>query len=258
MLDIGAIRPSNSPWCSVIVLVNKKTGELRFCIDLRKLNQRTVKEAYSLPRIDETLEMLKGSSISSSLDLKSGNWQVEIEEESKPYTAFTLGPLGFFECNRMPFGATNAPATFQRFMESCLGDLNLTWCIIYLDDVVVYAPTVAEHLIRLEAVFLKLKEAGLKLKPNKCELFKKSIAYLGHIVLKYGVERDSKKIAAVFEWPRPHNVNTVIKFLGFINYYRRFIKDFSKIARPISGDKAKRRTNKEHLCDHTMLMHQWN
>ena len=121
----------------------------------------------------------------------------------------------------MPFGATNAPATLQRLMESCFRDLNLTWCIIYLDDVVVHAPTVAEHLIRLEAVFLKLKEAGLKLKPSKCELFKKSIAYLGHIV-----ETDPKKIAAVLEWPRPHNVNTVRKFLGFVNYYRRFIKDF--------------------------------
>ena len=112
MLDIGAIRPSDSPCCSAVVLVKKKSGELRFCIDLRKLNQRTVKDVYSLPRIDETLERLKGSSIFSSLDLKSGYWQVEIKEKSKPYTAFTLGPLGFFECNRMPFGATNAPATF--------------------------------------------------------------------------------------------------------------------------------------------------
>ena len=132
MLDIGAISPSDSPWCSAVVLVKKKSGELRFCIDLRRLNQRTVKDAYSLPRIDETLDRLKGSYVFSSLDLKSGYWQVEIEEESKPYTAFTLGPLGFFECNRMSFGATNAPTTFQRLMESCLGDLNLTWCIIWM------------------------------------------------------------------------------------------------------------------------------
>ena len=146
------------------MLVKKKNGDLRFYIDLRKLNARTVKDAYSLPRIDETLERLKGSCIFSSLDLKSGYWQVEIEEESKQYTAFTLGLLGFFQCNRMPFGATNAPATFQRLMESCLGDLNLNWCIIYLDDVVVYAPTVKEHLKRLEGVLKKLKSAGLKLK----------------------------------------------------------------------------------------------
>ena len=242
MLDIGAIRPSDSPWCSALVLVKKKSGEL----DLRKLNQRTVKDAYSLPRIDETLERLKGSSIFSFLHLKSGYWQIDIEEDSKPYTVFTLGPLGFFECNRMPFGATNAPATLQRLMESCLRDLNLTWCIIWM--MVVHAPTVAEHLIRLEAVFLKLKEAGLKPKPSKCELFKKSVAYLGHIV-----ETDPKKIAAVLEWPRPHNVNTVRKFLCFVNYYRRLIKDFSKIARPlydlISGDNAKRRTNPEEWSE---------
>ena len=247
MLDLGAIRPSDSPWCSAVVLVKKKNGELRFCIDLRKLNARTVKDAYSLPRIDETLERLKGSCVFSSLDLKSGYWQVEIEEESKQYTAFTCGPLGFFECNRMPFGATNAPATFQRLMESCLGDLNLNWCIIYLDDVVVYAPSVAEHLKRLEAVFQKLKEAGLKLKPSKCQLFKKSISYLGHVVSEEGVKTDPKKIEAVRKWERPHNVHTVRRFLGFVNYYRKFIKDYSKIARPlynlISGDNAKRRSN---------------
>ena len=253
MLDIGAIRPSDSPWCSAVVLVKKKSGELRFCIDLRKLNLRTIKDAYSLPRIDETLERLKGSCIFSSLDLKSGYWQVEIEEESKQYTAFTLGPLGFFECNRMPFGATNAPATFQRLMESCLGDLNLNWCIIYLDDVVVFASSVKEHLERLEGVFQKLKTAGLKLKPTKCELFKKSISYLGHVVSEEGVQTDPKKIAAVKKWARPTTVHTVRKFLGFVNYYRRFIKDYSKIARPlynlVSGENAKRRSNSVEWSD---------
>ena len=246
MLDIGAIRPSDSPWCSAVELVKKKNGELRFCIDLRKLNLRTIKDAYSLPRIDETLERLKGSCVFSSLDLKSGYWQVEIDEESKKYTAFTLGPLGFYEYNRMPFGATNAPATLQRLMESCLGDLNLNWCIIYLDDVGVYAPNVKEHLQRLEGVFQKLKDVGLKLKPSKCQLFKKSISYLGHIVSE-GVHTDPKKIEDVKNWKRPHNVNTVRKFLGFVNYYRKFIKDYSKIARPlydlVSGDNAKKRTN---------------
>ena len=211
MLDIGAIRPNDSPWCSAVMLLKKKSGEMRFCIDLRKLNQRTVIDAYSLPGIDETLERLKGYFIFSSLDLNSGYWQVEIEQESKPYTAFTLGHLSFFECNRMPFGANNAPATFQRLMERSLGDLNLTWCIIYLGDVVVHAPTVAEHLIRLEAVFQKLKDTAFKLKPSKCELFKKSIAYLGHIVSEEGVQTDQKKIAAVLNWPRPHNVRTVGK-----------------------------------------------
>ena len=126
----------------------------------------------------------------------------------------------------MPFGATNAPATFQRLMESCLGDLNLNWCIIYLDDVVVFAPTVPEHLTRLQAVFQKLKDAGLKLKPSKCELFKKSISYLGHVVSEEGVRTDPKKIEAVKNWDRPHNIHTVRtipRFLGFVNYYRKFM-----------------------------------
>ena len=132
-------------------------------------------------------------------------------------------------------------------MESCLGDLNLNRCIIYLDDIVVCAPTVEEHLVRLEAVFQKLKDAGLKLKPSKCNLFKKSISYLGHVISEEGVHTDPKKIESVKKWKKPHNVQTVRKFLGFVNYYRKFIKDYSKIARPlydlVSGENTKRRTN---------------
>ena len=139
MLRLGAIRKSCSPWASAIVLVRKKNGKLRFCIDLRKLNQRTLKDSYALPRIEQTLESLADSQIYSTLDLTSGYWQVEMAEECKPYTAFTCGPLGFYECETMPFGATNAPATFQRLMEDCLGDLNMNWCIVYLDDVIVYS-----------------------------------------------------------------------------------------------------------------------
>ena len=139
MLDIRAIRRSNSPWASPVVLVCKKDGSLRFCIDLRKLNARTVKDAYSLPRIEDALDSLNGACIFTSLDLKSGYWQVELDEESIPLTAFTVGPLGFYKCVRMPFGLTNAPATFQRLMESCLGELHLDWCIIYLDDIIIFS-----------------------------------------------------------------------------------------------------------------------
>ena len=131
MLDLGAIRPSNSPLASAIVLVRKKDGRLRFCIDLRRLNNRTVKDAYSLPKIESILDSLIGAKIFSTLDLKAGYWQVEIAEECKAYTAFTCGPLGFYECDTMPFGATNAPATFQRLMHDCLGDLNLNWCSLF-------------------------------------------------------------------------------------------------------------------------------
>ena len=168
MVEVGAIRKSFSPWASAVVLVRKKDGGLRFCIDLRKLNNRTIKDGYSLPRIEDTLDCLHGAVWFSTLDLKSGYWQVELEGEAKPLTAFTVGPLGFWECEHMPFGLTNAPATFQRLMESCLGELHLNWCIIYLDDIIVFSRTPEEHIHRLRAVFEKLKAAGLKLKPSKC------------------------------------------------------------------------------------------
>ena len=197
MLDIGAICKSHSLWASVVVLVQKMDGGLRFCIDLRKLNEWTIKDTHSLPQIDETLDSLQGSQWFSSLNLKSGYWQVEMDEESKPLTAFTVGPLGFYECERMPFGLTNTPATFQRLMETCLGDLNLQWCIIYLDDIMIFSKDPASHLERLEAVFRKLEEADLKLKPSKCEIFWRKLAYLGHVISAEGVATDESKIEAI-------------------------------------------------------------
>ena len=233
MLDLGAIRPSNSPWASAIVLVRKKDGRLRFCIDLRKLNNRTVKDAYSLPRIESILDSLGGAQIFSTLDLKAGYWQVEMAEECKAYTAFTCGPLGFYECDTMPFGATNAPATFQRLMHDCLGELNMNWCIVYLDDIIIFSDTKEEHLKRLEAVFQKLCAAGLKLKPSKCFFFREEIEYLGHVVSGKGISTNPKKIEAVSKWPTPKTVYDVRSFLGFVGYYTRFIKNFSRITKPI-------------------------
>ena len=171
MLRMGAIRKSNSSWASAIVLARRKNGKLRFCIDLRKLNQKTVKDAYSLPRIEETLDLLRGSVFFSALDLKAGYWQVELTDRAKKYTAFTAGPMGFFECVKMPFGLTNAPATFQRLMESCLGELHLTSCLVYLDDVIIFSRTADEHLDKLEATLKRLEKSGLKLKTEKCMLF---------------------------------------------------------------------------------------
>ena len=248
MEEVGAIRKSHSPWSSPVVLVRKKTGELRFCIDLRTLNARTEKDAYSLPRIEDSLDSLNGAKIFSSLDLKSGYWQVELEEESIPLTAFTVGPLGFYECVRMPFGLTNAPATFQRLMENCLGDLHLRSCIIYLDDIIIYSKTPEEHVHRLEQVFEKLAAAGLKLKPSKCEFFKTEINYLGHVVSQEGIRTDDKKIEAIKNWPRPITNTDVRSFLGFTNYYRRFIHKYSQIAKPLNslimGDSSKHKNKK--------------
>ena len=168
-----------------------------------------------------------------------------MDEESKPLTAFTVGPLGFYECERMPFGLTNTPATFQCLMESCLGELHLNWCIIYLDDIIVFSKTLEEHLERLRGVSDKLATAGLKLKPSKCEFFKSKITYLGHIFSAAGIETDSKKIEAVKNWMTPTTVTDVRSFLGFTNHYRRFIKGYAKVANPlnalVSGDNANKK-----------------
>ena len=193
MLDIGAIRRSTSPWASPVVLVRKKDGSLRFCIDLRKLNNRTIKDAQSLPRIEDSLDCLDGATIFTSLDLQSGYWQVELTEAGRPLTAFTTGPLGFCECVQMPFGLTNMPATFQHLMESCLGEMHLKLCIIYLDDLIVFLKMQEEHIGRLRGVFEKLSAVGLRLKPSRCEFFKSQIAYLGHSVSRDGIETDPKE-----------------------------------------------------------------
>ena len=224
MLKVGAIRKSVSSWASPVVLVRTKDSSLRFCIDLQKLNSRTIKDAYSLPRIEESLDCLNGAIIFTSLDLKAGYWQVEMEESSIPYSAFTVGPLGFYECVHMPFGLTDAPATFQCLMESCLEDYHLKYCIIYLDDIIIFFKTSEEHIDRLGKVFQKLDEAGLRLKPGKCEFFWDRLGYLGHVVSSRGIETSPKKIAAILNWPQPQNITQVRSFLGFCNYYRKFIR----------------------------------
>ena len=245
MVQVGDIRCSNSLWASAVVLVRKKDGSLHFCIDLQRLNAHTIKDAHSLPHIDETVDCLHGAIIFTSLDLKSGYWQVKMDEKSKPLTAFTLGPLGFYECKRMLFGLTNAPATFQGLMESCLGELHLNWCIIHLYDIIVFSKTPEEHLERLRGVFEKLAKAGLKLKPNKCEFFKSKITYLGHIVSAAVIETDPKKIETVKNWTTPMTVTDVTSSLSFTNHYHRFIKGYAKVANPlnalVSGDNANKK-----------------
>jgi hypothetical protein len=180
----------------------------------------TIRDAYPLPRIEEILDALHGAEWFSTLDLKSGYWQVETSEEDKEKTAFTVGSLGFFECNRMPFGLTNAPATFQRLMESCMGDLYLTYCLLYIDDIIVFSRTYEEHLERLEAIFKRLQEAGLKLKPSKCKFFKQEIGYLGHIISAQGISTDPEKIKTVKNWQIPKTTKELQSFLGFVVYYR--------------------------------------
>ena len=217
-----------------VVLVRKKNGQLRICIDYRQLNNRTKRDNYALPRIDEILDSLSGNKLFSVLDMKSGYHQIPIAEEHKERTAFTVGTLGFFEYNRMPMGLTNAPATYQRLMEECLGDLLHRVCFIYLDDIIIFAKTFDEHQERLRMVFERLKECGIKLSPGKCALFMKKVKYVGHVVSENGIEPDEDKISKVKEWPRPTTSEEVRKFLGFVGYYRKFIQNFSKIARPLT------------------------
>lgn len=233
LLEAGIIRPSYSPWASNIVLVRKSNGELRMCQDYRRINNLTIPDAYSLPRIDELLDLLAGSKYFSVLDLKSGYYQVEVAEEHKERTAFTVGPLGFFEQNRLPFGLRNAPATFQRLMERCLGDLSQEICSIYIDDVVVFSSSFEEHLSRLGQVFDRLDQYGLKLNPKKCQFFRTKLKYLGYIVSEEGVQTDPDKISKVKDWPQPQNEDEVRKFVGFAGYYRKFVKDFSKLVKPL-------------------------
>ena len=251
MLDAGVIRPSNSPWCNAVVLVRKKDGSLHFCIDFRKLNSLTVKDSHLLPRICKTLESLAGAAHFSMFDMNSGFWQVPMAEESKQYTAFTLGSMGLYECESMPFGLCNTSPTFQRLMQNCLGKLNLTYCLIYLDDVIVFSDTPDEHLRRMHVVFNCLREHGFKLKRSKCEVFKSEINYLAHHVSQKGVLPSKKNLESIAQCPPPDTYTKVKSFMGLVGHYRCFIKGFAKIAAPpydlTSGD------NKDKKSEHVDL-----
>ena len=202
-----------------------------------------VKDAYSLPRIDKYLESLSGTKMFASLDLKNRYWHVEVDEESKPLTAFTIGPLGFHECKRMPFGLPNVPMTFERLMEMCLGELHLSWCIIYLDNII-FLKTPKEHFQHL-TVFQKLAEAGLKLKPSKYDFFHKCIMYLGQVVSHEGIKTDPKKITAITNWLKPVTVTDAYSFLSFTNHYYHFIHCHAQIACLLNLLTTGEKTNKK-------------
>ena len=234
MTEKKVIRPSNSPWSSPVVLVRKKDNSLRFCIDFRKLNMATKMDAYPLPRADACLDELAGCKFFSCMDLISGYWQLAMDEESIPKTAFSIPGGGHFEFLKMPFGLCGAPATFQRAMDVIMSGMQFQNVLIYLDDIILFTSSFDLHLKVLENVLVRLKKAGLKLKPKKCCFFQLEVHFLGHVVNAEGVSPDPQKVEKVKKWPRPGSVSEIKAFLGLASYYRRFIKDFAHIAAPMN------------------------
>ncbi|UYV83583.1 hypothetical protein LAZ67_23001537 [Cordylochernes scorpioides] len=232
MLERKVIQPSESPWSAPVVLVKKKDGTWRFCVDFRRLNHITKKDVYPLPRIDDVLDHLSSARYYSTMDLKTGYWQVEVDERDREKTAFVT-PDGLYEFMVMPFGLCNAPATFERMMDNVLMGLKWNICLCYLDDIVVYSDTFEEHLERLSKVLSCLQQAGLTINPDKCLFGSTRIKILGHVVDKDGIQPDSEKVEAIKKFPVPKSVCDIQSYLGLCSYYRRFIKNFSKIAAPL-------------------------
>lgn len=233
MLREDVIEPSNSPWAAPIVLVKKRDGTTRFCVDYRKLNSVTKKDAYPLPRIDESLDTLSGAKYFCTLDLASGYWQVVMDESDKQKTAFATHK-GLFQFKVLPFGLSNSPATFERLMEAVLSGLQWERCLVYLDDIIIFGSTFEKTLESLTFIFDRLQSANLKLKPKKCTLFQEQVSFLGHIVSHDGIRCNPEKITAVQDWPTPTSVTEIRSFIGIASYYRRFIENFSNIAYPLT------------------------
>ncbi|KAH0815056.1 hypothetical protein GEV33_007735 [Tenebrio molitor] len=234
MLAEGVIEPSNSPWSSPIVLAKKKDGKHRFCIDFRKVNEVTRKDAYPLPFINVILDKLQRARYISTIDLKSGHWQVPLTPSSKPITAFTVPSRGLYQFRVMPFGLHSAPATFQRLMDRVIGPELDPYCFAYLDDIVVLGETFEQHLEVLQEVFRRLRAANLRLNPDKCQFGRRSLTYLGHVVTAAGIRTDPDKVAAIRQLATPKTLRQLRRFLGMASWYRRFIPDFSRVAAPLN------------------------
>ena len=234
MLAQKVIEPSDSPWSAPICLVKKSDGTYRFAIDFRGLNSVTVKDAYPLPNIRQIFDTLSGSKWYNTIDLASGYWQLQMEPNSKKYTAFATPTRGLFQFLVMPFGLCNAGATFERAIENVLGSLRWEKCICYLDDVIIFGSDFQTTLDNLRAVFSRLRSANLKLKPSKCTFFQRQVAFLGHIATESGTRCDPEKIKAVLNWPRPSSSKEIKSFLGLVNFYRSYILNCAQIAYPLN------------------------
>lgn len=208
------------------------------CVDYRQLNSKTRKYLFPLPRIEESLDALSGARWFTTMDLASGYNQVPVAEKDRMKTAFCT-PFGLYEWNRVAFGLCNAPGTFQRLMERMFGSQHFQSLLLYLDDVIVFSSTVAQHLERLEVVLKRLHQEGLKAKLEKCSFFQPEVSYLGHLISDKGVATDPKKMEAVANWPPPQQVSELRSFLGFTCYYRRFVEGFAKLSAPLHPSPAR-------------------
>lgn len=232
MLDDGIIRESTSPWSFPLVVVRKPNGDLRLCVDYRKLNEITRRPIYPIPESRTIFDTLEGNKYFTSLDLSSGYHQVPMEETDKSKTAFSTR-RGQFEFNRMPFGLCGAPATFQRIMNVILKGQVWEKCVIYLDDVLIFGRSIEEHNERLKEVLQQFRKSGMKLSPHKCVFLRKEVRYLGHVISEKGISTDPEKVKSIMQWPVPKCVGEVHSFVGLCNYYRSFIQNFSQIVEPL-------------------------
>ncbi|CAC5386872.1 unnamed protein product [Mytilus coruscus] len=233
MVQQDIIEPSSSPWNSNIVLVKKSDDSWRFCIDFRSVKLLVLRPSYPLPRIDDTIDSLSGSKFFSTVDLKSGYYQIPVAKEDRPKTAFSFPGGGLWQFKRIPMGLCNSTPVFERLMETVLSGLTWQICLVYLDDVIIFSKSFEEHMKNLKEVFQRLKAANLKLNPKKCNFLKTEVKFLGHIVSESGVATDPNKIQSVKDWPVPKSIKDVRSFLGLTSYYRKFILIYADKAKPL-------------------------
>lgn len=239
MLEQGIIRHSNSPWSSPVWVVPKKMDasgqkKWRLVIDYRKLNEKTVEDRYPIPNINDILDKLGKCLYFTTLDLASGFHQIEVQKEDIAKTAFSV-EHGHYEFLRMPFGLRNAPSTFQRVMDNILREYIGKICLVYMDDIIVYSTSLQEHLENLTKIFTCLQKYNMKIQLDKSEFLRKEVAFLGHVVTPEGVKPNPSKISAIKTWPIPKTDKELRGFLGILGYYRKFIQDFAKIAKPLTN-----------------------